>query len=127
MSTHEVTPDTIRLIEEEVQAQVDIDLREFGPLTARTYIHQAYDRLTIHLKGSVFIRDEYEPIVVFQTPKTWWDHFKLRWFPPFLLKRSPAELRDIKVSAKEVYPKLPMAVPKAQRHVIIETLDFPLP
>ena len=51
-------------------------------------------------------------------PSSWWDAFKIRFFPYKLLRRFPANYTDIIVSARELYPEI--AIPDTSRIVTIE-------
>jgi len=42
--------------------------------------------------------------VVAEYPKTWWDAFKLRWFPRVLLSRYPVEYITVKAEFRAYYP-----------------------
>lgn len=47
----------------------------------------------------------FKEVKSFEYPKTWWDAFKLRYFPLWLLKLKPATMT--RVTIKEVVPQLP--------------------
>lgn len=43
-------------------------------------------------------------------PRDWWEAFKERWFPAFLLVRWPVKYAEFDVRAMRVYPE--MAIPR---------------
>ena len=43
-----------------------------------------------------------------EVPIDWWEHFKLRWFPVWLLKRFPVKFKIIMIEAMALYPKIGM-------------------
>jgi hypothetical protein len=55
-----------------------------------------------------------------RVPATWWDGFKLAWFPHWALRRWPAKERSIDVEVKFVHmcPHLPMLGGKQEVHAI---------
>lgn len=60
------------------------------------------------------LRDETHT-VTFQSPKTWWQHFKKQYVPAWLLKRFPVKYqiqqRNFEVKTYALYPELPIALP----------------
>ncbi len=48
-------------------------------------------------------------------PETWWQHFKQRWFPSWLLRRYPVRLTTVTVRAEALFPDLE---PLRHRHRI---------
>lgn len=59
--------------------------------------------------------ETFTELAIFKTPKTWFDHFRLTYFPKFLSKKFPikwkTERQSIQVKCGAVYPKLPVAFP----------------
>ena len=39
-------------------------------------------------------------------PRTWWEHFKLRWFPPWLVRRFPVRYQTRVFDTRLAYPHL---------------------
>lgn len=69
------------------------------------YVPECRERMHIELRACVYTK--VVPVVHKSFPKTWWDAFKLRWFPTWLLRRYPAELETIHVDVHEMYPTVP--------------------
>lgn len=40
----------------------------------------------------------------FSAPADWWEHFKLRWFPAWLLNKYPVKLMIETFTFREIYP-----------------------
>lgn len=47
-----------------------------------------------------------EEIIVDKYPADWWQHFKYRWCPKFILKRCPIKYKEVKVSGACLFPNL---------------------
>lgn len=54
-------------------------------------------------------------------PSTWWQHFKQRWFPKWVLKKWPVKLTIKIMEAQHYYPNLPQTCPEnlAQIRMVI--------
>ena len=119
------TSDPCHLLREEVEVHVNLELEEFGPSRVRMHLGHVAGllsrQLCCQLRNEVFIRTECTPVVVASVPRGWWDGFKVRFFPRWLLKRLPAEYREITASAAEIYTQLPIAIPGAERHIVLHT------
>lgn len=50
-------------------------------------------------------------------PSDWWEHFKQRWFPNFLLKKYPVKETVHEFSASIVYPDYKPSIPN-ERHIL---------
>lgn len=46
-----------------------------------------------------------------EVPATWWDSFKIRWFPKWLLSEHPPEIIKYDLSLSVTYPEFNPAVP----------------
>lgn len=53
-------------------------------------------------------------------PATWWDAFKLRFFPPWALKRWPPQSTTVIVKARALLPEV---WPLERRHVVIYAVE----
>lgn len=72
---------------------------------------------------STYITSQKLPEKEIKYPKTWWDAFKVQYYPVWLLKLFPAKLEVVTISAQLMYPDL--LIPD-QRHFIYELKDKPL-
>jgi len=67
-------------------------------------------------------------VVSVDYPKTWWDAFKLAYFPQWLLNRYPVDFttkeESVTFTAYNLYPKFPYVVDCGdfQRQIIIKTV-----
>lgn len=57
-------------------------------------------------------------------PADWWEAFKGRWFPTFLLKRWPVKYVGYVFDVKALYPKLNFSLPQEEKYVIFSKLDI---
>lgn len=60
---------------------------------------QDVQRMEIEL-ATYIAGNEYETQTRHWVPKTWWDHFKKRWFPDWLKKYFPVETKSLKKTRK---------------------------
>ena len=69
--------------------------------------------LVVKLEGYVLSEnlERYE----FEYPRDWWEAFKERWFPAWLLKRYPVLYTKEVVDLQVLYPKLKVSLPEQQR------------
>jgi hypothetical protein len=67
------------------------------------------DHLVLTLQAYIWCRDK--KTESHEYPKTWWDAFKLRWFPAWALKRWPAQMTRVEVTSGIGYPTLPSLGP----------------
>lgn len=76
-------------------------------------VNQLVYRMTAEIYGH-----NIEPVTV-SYPATWWQHFKERHFPKFLLKRFPVQMQDVKVGATAFYPNIPTTESPVLRMYVI--------
>ncbi len=72
------------------RSRLDFMTNDVGSQLARIY-HHVYARKA-------------EQVVEY--PATWWDAFKLRWFPRWAIKRWPAANARVVVKAQALFPEL---------------------
>ncbi len=64
-----------------------------------------FDAVGVRFSVMVYGED-LEPITI-TVPEDWWQAFKQRWFPQFLLKRYPARTVTHTWDVKQMYPDIP--------------------
>jgi hypothetical protein len=79
-------------------------------------IEESTRNLYVSLCYSVYGVTRFEVIEI-EAPSTWFDHFKLRWFPVWLLKRYPVKYRNLqyKINVEALFTDL--AVPSKERKI----------
>ncbi|KKN22523.1 hypothetical protein LCGC14_0914210 [marine sediment metagenome] len=65
-----------------------------------------YDAVGVRFRVMV-CGEDLEPIVI-TVLEDWWQAFKLRWFPQFLLKRYPVRTVTHTWDVKQMYPDIPV-------------------
>jgi hypothetical protein len=60
---------------------------------------------------------------VIKYPKDWFEFFKQRWFPKWLLKKYPIKYRYHTLDIKTIYPKIKISVPKEKYNLVINYLE----
>ncbi len=43
-----------------------------------------------------------------ELPANWWEHFKQRWYPAWILKRYPVKMKKYEFTCEQVFPEIPM-------------------
>jgi hypothetical protein len=97
---------TVTLTAKEYHAsfQIDDDLLKFRRSCERSEILNEVDRrITYELRRSVYGID-HPPKHFMRYPSTWYEAFKLRYFPKFLIEKYPIRYCNVTVSLSETYP-----------------------
>jgi hypothetical protein len=76
------------------------------------YPLEFFDEERFRLVYEVYAREAERDVTY---PATWWQHFKQRWFPAWLLRRYPVRLTVVTVRAEALFPEL---APLRHRHRI---------
>lgn len=93
--------------------RISLDLSRIG-ITAT---QSAYERNEDLIRGTLmhtisgFVACEKQKPFEVSYPKTWWQHFKQRWFPQWILKKYPVVQTTITASVKTLYPHLRSKLP----------------
>ncbi len=88
-------------------AIVDRELMEhfaIGPQVDISAMDYLCDSLTLRIVQMVYGRTM-EKVEV-EYPADWWQAFRERWFPAWVLRRWPVKKTVVRLEAKELYPKL---------------------
>ena len=64
-----------------------------------------YEAKNIIISITTYIYSEDMTPLVFEWPKTWWDAFKIRFFPTWLKNKLPSEMTVRRVEPRMLYPK----------------------
>lgn len=80
------------------------------------------DDIVISVRGYIWA-DENEYHKTISYPADWWQAFKLRWFPAWLLQLFPARKITHEISAKTIYPELKVSAPHMAHHLMIQSFD----
>jgi len=73
-------------------------------------VEGAAEDIIIKVKSFVYGVDEATRRVEIRYPADWWEAFKERWFPRWLLKRYPVKYHEETVEAREIYPTVGPAI-----------------
>lgn len=60
-------------------------------------------------------------VVTFQVPETWFDHFKEKFYPKFLLKLFPIKYKKLTVGASAFYDRI--AIPEQATQVRLHVME----
>lgn len=98
--------------------------RMLDDVFVRQMTHSDWDtearRMVVSINGFL-LGQELDPVVTASYPATWWQHFKLRWFPRWALNRWPVEFKKVHTQFSVVYPDFKPALPDERRFVIHRT------
>ena len=81
----------------------------------------------LKLKTEIYAErvDERSKTIVFSSPKTWWDMFKIEYFPAALLRKYPPKYdtqeKTVTFVARAVFPRLSLILPPEENVFIIQT------
>lgn len=80
------------------------------------------NQLTMVVQG--YLWGESGPTQTISYPETWWDAFKERWFPQWLLSRYPIRYRHHEISLKTLYPHFRISMPRETHVLKYQVLDY---
>lgn len=97
---------TLDIVQESVKrhiSQQELQLSNFS-------VEETIDRLSQDMVITLTRKRPMQDLgaVSVQVPATWFQHFKLSYFPDFLLKKYPARFDIVKVGASAFYDKIAM-------------------
>lgn len=103
----EPTVEMIRYELTRFHAQMYFSEEVIREIQLKAWRHDASRNLVMQLMGVVAMWREER---LLKTPANWWQHFKLRWFPKWALRRWPVlyEYHDAAV----ILPKVPVVRPE---------------
>lgn len=90
-----------------------LDLTKLGLTLSGTNYSQDTNELGRYMvhRLTTYLASEHQDPFVYETPKSWWQMFKSRYFPMWLLKRFPAQFNRHELTVKTLYPKLKSKLP----------------
>jgi len=93
--------------------RVDLDLKRVGlTATSSTYAYRVDHVMgeLVHQLTALFASEKQDPYV-FSYPATWWQHFKQRFFPAWLLRKFPVRMAEKRLDVQTLYPYLKTSLP----------------
>lgn len=84
--------------------------RELANLQCESMVDFMTQDLIIRLVASVYAMPKQRIVIHKQYPKDWWEAFKERWFPQFLLKKHPVKYEVIDIDEQKYGPVCPHLV-----------------
>lgn len=82
------------------------------------------DCIELYIRGYVWAENESLKHQEVKYPFDWWEAFKERWFPRFLLKRYPVKYKKVILDVKKIYPKLKINKQKEVSRLMILRKDL---
>lgn len=125
----ELTIKTIQLELEQVCVNAVIHGKVLNPQNLEIHVKNALDayghQIVAHLVAFLYT----DTIKEIKWPETWWDHFKLRWFGPYIYETlgwagfGPIKYKRYKV--KVMYPDIPFDGSSRHKVYIQEDIRWP--
>ena len=81
------------------------------------------DRIKIAIRGFVWAEKESVRQQDIKYPRDWWQAFKERWFPAWLLRKYPVDYHHITIDVRAIYPDFKQAMPEYTSRLMIQRSD----
>lgn len=88
--------------------------------TISAEMHTLLDTLFVRLESYIWKADDHRELAA-RFPATWWDAFKLRWFPRWAELRWPSNYKEVWATTSILYPDL---ILPDQRYATMLTFDY---
>ncbi len=82
-------------------------------------------RFEFYITGYLWGDDQLSKTVKY--PSDWWQAFKERWFPVWMLERWPVRYTIHEWNARIVYPQLRIQMPKETRKLVMNSFTYEHP
>jgi len=82
-------------------------------LEIASFLEPEFDRIVLELRA--YLASEKLSCIDIKHPKDWWQAFKERWFPKWLLRRYPVQYHEEHYDVRAFYPKV--SLPE-ERHFV---------
>ncbi len=82
-------------------------------------VEQRFDVLRMYVRGHVWGEAESVRRQEVSYPADWWQAFKARWFPRWLLRRFPVRHRTVVLDVRAIYPEFRPALPDQEARLVI--------
>lgn len=91
-------------------------------------IDERYMRqLTVAIRGFVWAEKDALKHQEIKYPYDWWQAFKERWFPAWLLKRYPVQYHVVVLDVRALYPEIKFKMPEKNPVLMVQRSDYDLP
>jgi hypothetical protein len=95
--------------------KIDLNLRQFGITATDAYFEElgpkrAFDGMLKRMRCRV--AGESQSPFIYETATSWWQQFKVEYFPKWALRRWPAKMTQHKVELRVLYPMLKVSLPR---------------
>jgi len=89
-------------------------------LDSRVEIIEDYLSRDIEAKLTGYLWGEHQPDIHIEYPRDWWQAFKERWFPKWLIAKYPVIKKYHTLRRNIVYPKLKISMPLNTHRLICD-------
>jgi hypothetical protein len=108
--------------------RVELEKIKFGMLQVmdRTFMDSNIEVIQSRLCNALefqitgFLFGEPQPDITIEYPKDWWQAFKERWFPKWLLNKYPVVKTYHTLRRNIVYPDLKISIPDQRHRLVID-------
>jgi len=84
-------------------------------------VEETARQFVVHIELGIW-GDRAEPIVI-SSPITWWDSFKERWFPDFLIELFPIRYRNTRIEGCLLYPSIKV-IPNHETRLYVKVTEW---
>lgn len=113
---------TVKLEKLRVGAQVALSQELLGE-DVKIIQNVLNERIIFSVKGYVWAESEKVRRQTIKFPRDWWQAFKERWFPNWLLNRYPVDYHIVDIDVNAIYPGFRFAIPNQEGRLIINRTD----
>jgi len=93
--------------------------------TSVEYVESVVGHITAKVRGYVWAEDDAVQRFVRKYPADWWQAFRERWFPRFVLNRWPVVYQELAVAVRAIYPDFRPAIPDRKCRLLVMDESWP--
>lgn len=103
---------------------LDVVSRDLLGATVDVSLHTSFIRDDIAFRVHGFIWGQYLDKHSVQYPTDWWQAFKERWYPKWLLAKYPVRYKVFEVDVKALYPDLKYDIPGHKARIVSQANQY---
>ena len=93
-------------------------------LDSELYIDLVGDQIRACIRGFIWGESGSAHYQEIEYPRDWFQAFKARWFPAWLIKRYPIIYHKVIIDVKTIYPEFKAIVPGQKYRLLIHRNDY---
>lgn len=100
------------IVLEKICFDLDYALPEFTDMSVKAEADDAIKQIILRFKAYMYA--EQHKHIEIKYPEDWWQAFKHRWYPDWLLKRYPIRYKEHIIDVKAFYPGYKVSIPERE-------------